>query len=116
MVRGHEPTEAYDGSIVVRTFDDDAGRERTDWDSFAEAIDHVKAVRHSVDVVEMLHPDGDVVFDSHEMDIDDWEREWTHAKRRQAVDVEERDCPYDSVACFADDLCVQCKIDTVQQQ
>lgn len=39
-----------------------------------------------------------------------------HAKRRLSLDVEEYDCPYDNVACFADDLCVQCEIDNVQNQ
>lgn len=116
MVRGHEPTEEYDGSITVRTFDDDGGRNQTDCDSFEEAIDLVKDVHHAVEVVEMIHPNGDVVFDSSEMDIDNWAAEWKHAKRRQSVDVEERECPYDNVACFADDLCVRCKIDKVQEQ
>lgn len=116
MVRGHEPTEEYDGSITVRTFDDDGGRGRTDCESFEEAIDLVEDLQHEVDEVEIIHPDGEIVFNSYEMDIEDWAVEWEHAKRRLSVDVEERECPYDNVACFADDLCVQCKMDKVQER
>lgn len=48
------------------------------------------------------------------MRIEEWAVEWEHAKRRLSVDVEEYDCPYDNIACVADDLCVQCKMDKVQ--
>jgi len=50
------------------------------------------------------------------MDIDDWETELKHAKRRLSVDVEEYDWPYENVACFAANLCVQCKMVNVQNQ
>ena len=116
MANGLDPTEEYDGSITVRTFDDDGSRDQEKCSSFKEAIEKVKSVRGSHEVVEIVDKDDEVVFDSVDMDIEDWEVEWKHAKRRLSVDVEERDCPYDNVACFADDLCVQCKIDKVQSQ
>ncbi|QLD89116.1 hypothetical protein HWV07_08765 [Natronomonas salina] len=116
MANGLDPTEEYDGSIIVRTFDDDGSREREKCASFKEAIETVKELRHSHDVVEIVDKDNEAVFNSVDMNIEDWEVEWKHAKRRLSVDVEERECPYDNVACFADDLCVQCKIDKVQNQ
>jgi hypothetical protein len=69
-----------------------------------------------VTVSTIVARDGEVVFDSAEMNIDDWETEWQHAKRRLSVDIEEHECSYDNVACVADDLCVKCKIDKVQTQ
>lgn len=56
------------------------------------------------------------VFPTGYMDIDDWERVWRREKRRQSVQVEDHDCPHDSVSCFADDLCVQCQIDNVRDE
>ena len=116
MVRGLEPTEQYDGSITVRTFDDDGSRERIRCASYEEAIDVAKDERVSSEVLEIVGSDGDVVFDSAEMKLEDWEVEWKHAKRRLSVDVEKRECPYENRACFADDLCVQCQIDKVQDE
>ena len=116
MTGGLEPTEAYDGSIVVRLLDDQATREAVRCVSYEEAIAVVKENRDSVTVAKIVDRDGNVVFTSAEMDIDDWATEWEHAKRRLSVDVEEYDCPYDNIACFADDLCVQCQIDAVQEQ
>lgn len=116
MANGLDPTEEYDGSITVRTFDDDGTRKQEKCATFKEAIETVKTKRGSHDVLEIVDKDDEVVFDSVDMDIEDWEVEWKHAKRRLSVDVEERECPYENVACFADDLCVQCKINKVQSQ
>ena len=116
MVHGLEPTEEYDGSITVRLLDDDAGTETARCSSYEEAIELVKAREHAVTVAKIVDREGSVVFTSAEMDIDDWERVWKREKRRQSVQVEAYDCPYDSVACFADDLCVRCQIDRVQEQ
>ena len=116
MPDDHEPTETYDGSLTVRLLDDDTGRDEVTCSSYKEAIEVVRENRYSTTVVKIIDREGDVVFDSVDMDIDDWESEWKHAKRRLSVEVEEYDCPYDNVACFADDLCVQCKMDKVQNQ
>lgn len=116
MSYGLEPTEEYDGSIVVRLLDDRSGREEIRCASYEDAISAVKANHESVTVAKILDRDGDVVFTSAEMAIDDWETEWEHAKRRLSVDVEAYDCPYDDIACFADDLCIECQIDRVQEQ
>lgn len=116
MVRGLEPTEEYDGAVTVRTFDDDGGREQIRCRSYEDAIDVAKEARTSSDVVEIVGSDGDLVFDSAEMKLEDWEVEWKNEKRRLAVDVERHECPYDNRACFADDLCVRCQIDKVQDK
>lgn len=115
MVHGLEPTEEYDGSIVVHLLDDTAGREKIRCGSYEEAIAVVKENHRSVTVAKIVDRDGNVVFTSSDMNIDDWETEWEHAKRRLSVDVEAYDCPYDNVACFADDHCIQCQIDAVKE-
>ncbi|SDR05670.1 hypothetical protein [Natronobacterium texcoconense] len=116
MARGLDPTEEYDGSITVRLLDDETGTEDISCPSYEDAIEVVKENRYSVTAAKIIDRDSNVVFTSAEMEIDDWEAAWRREKRRQSVQVEEYDCPYDSVSCFADDLCVQCKIDTVQEQ
>lgn len=116
MAPGLDPTEEYDGSITVRLLDDQTGTEQISCRSYEEAIEIVKENQHSVTVAKIVDGDQNVVFTSAEMDIDDWESVWRREKRRQSVSVEEYDCPYDSVSCFADDLCVQCQIDKVQRQ
>ena len=116
MTGGLDPTEEYDGSITVRLLDDNSRTEEIRCSSYYDAIDVVKEHQYAVTAAKIIDRDGDVVFTSADMDIDDWEVEWEHAKRRLSVNVEEYDCPYDNVACFADDLCVQCKIDKVQNQ
>lgn len=115
MVRGLEPTEEYDGSVTVRLFDDDGGRDSVRCPSYEEAVEVAETERETSDVVEIVDRDGDVVFDSSDMEIENWEVEWRRARRRLSVDVEEYDCPYDDRACFADDLCVRCQIDKVQR-
>ena len=116
MTHGLEPTEEYDGSITVRLLDDESGTETRRCASYEEAIDLVKETQHAVTVAKIVDRDGAVVFTSAEMDIEDWETVWEREKRRLSVEVEEYDCPYDNIACFADDLCVQCQIDEVQEQ
>lgn len=116
MANGHDPTEAYDGSITVFLADDSGDRDQIKCTSYKEAISVVKDNQYSTTVITIADRDGDIVFDSADMNIGDWEIEWKHAKRRLSVDVEEYDCPYDNVACFADDLCVQCKMDKVQNR
>ena len=111
MTRGLEPTEEYDGSIRVRLLDDETGTTEIACSSYERAIEHVKDNQSSVTAAKIVDADGSVVFTSADMDIDDWESVWRREKRRQSVHVEAYDCPYDSVSCFADDLCVQCQID-----
>lgn len=116
MAHGLDPTEEYDGSITVRLLDDRTGTEEIRCSSYERAIELVKEHQHSVTVVKIVNREDTVVFTSAEMRIDDWERVWKREHRRMSVTVEPHDCPYDSVACFADDLCVQCQIDTVRDQ
>lgn len=116
MSDGPAPTEEYGGQITVRLASDDAGRELIHCSSFREAIDVVKERRHAVTVAKIINRDGDVVFTSADTDIESWETVWEHEKRILGVDVQEYDCPYDNVSCFADDLCVQCKMDKLQNR
>lgn len=111
-----DPAETYDGTLTVRLLDDESGRRDISCSSYPDAIATVKEHQYSTTAVKIIDRDDDIVFDSVEMNIDDWESEWEHAKRRLSTDVEEYDCPYDSVACFADDLCVQCQMDAVQSR
>lgn len=116
MAGGLEPTEEYDGAITVRLLDDSAETTTVRCSSYYDAIDVVKERQRAVTVAKIVDRDGDVVFTSADMDITNWESEWEHAKRSLSVDVDAYECPYDDIACFADDLCVRCKIDTVQNQ
>ncbi|APX96218.1 hypothetical protein [Natronorubrum daqingense] len=116
MTHGLDPTEEYDGSITVRLLDDERGTETHRCSSYEGAIELVKTHERRVTVAKIVDREGAVVFTSADADIDEWERVWNREKRRLSVHVEERECPYDSISCFADDLCVQCKIDTVQEQ
>jgi len=65
-------------------------------------------------VAKIVDRDDDVVFSSIDVNIETWERVWKSEKRSLSVTVEEYDCPYDSISCFADDLCVQCKMDKLK--
>lgn len=116
MERGLEPTEEYDGSISVHVLDDGGDRDRVRCDSYQDAIRMVKDERSDSTVVKIEDRDGEIVFTSAEMDIDEWEREWKHAKRSLSVEVEDRECPYESVSCFPGDLCAQCTIDAVRAE
>ena len=116
MSSGLDPTEVYDGSITVRLLDDQTGTETVTCSSYEEAIEVVKEHHCSVTVAKITDRDNDVVFTSADMDIDDWESIWRQEKLRQSANVDEYDCPYNSVSCFRDDLCVQCEIDKVQNQ
>lgn len=116
MPRGLEPTESTGTRITVVLLGEEGERERVHCNSFTEAISVVKAEQSPQTVAKIENREEEIVFTSEEMDIDDWENEWKHAKRRLSVDVEEYDCPYDTVGCFADDRCVQCKMDKVQDQ
>lgn len=111
-----EPTEEYDGSITVHVLDDDGDRERVRCASYEDAIDVVKDERSVATVVKIEDRDGEVVFTSAEMDIDEWEREWQRAKRGLSVEVDERECPYGSVSCFPDERCVQCTMDAMRAE
>lgn len=114
MGNGGEPTESYDGSITVRILDDETGKRLERCSSYEEAIEIVKANQYAHAETKIVDRDDDVVFSSVDMDIGTWESIWKQEKLRQGVDVEEHDCPYDSISCFADGLCVQCKMDKVQ--
>lgn len=115
MMDPMEPTEKYDGGITVHVLGDDGERERVRCRSYEDAIETTREEQPSATVVKIEDRDGEIVFTSAEMDIDDWETEWRHARRRLDVEVEQRECPYDNVACFADDLCVQCKMDVMRE-
>lgn len=116
MTRGLEPSEEYDGSITVQVLKDKERPERIRCSSYEEAIETVKKKEESATVTKIVNRDSQVVFKSDKMDIHDWEVEWKREKRRLTVNVEAHDCPYDNKACFSDDFCVKCKMDTVQNQ
>jgi hypothetical protein len=114
--RGLEPTESVDVQITVIVLSDAGRRDRIRCTSYEEAIATVKEELGPQITAKIEDREGDIVFTSEEMDIDVWETEWRQAKRRIGVDVEDHECPYGSVGCFADDLCAQCKMDKVQEQ
>jgi hypothetical protein len=116
MTRGLEPSEGYDGSITVHVLRDKNRNEKVRCSSYQEAINTVKRMNESAVATKIEGRDGEFVFTSDEMDIEDWETEWKKQKRRLSFDIEAHECPYDNVACVADDLCVQCGIDKVQRQ
>ena len=111
-----DPTESYHGRIMVHLLRDTEDNEETPFSSFTEAIAVIKQKRASASVSKIVDPNEDVVFSSADVDIETWERVWTNEKRRLSVTVEEYECPYDSISCFADDLCVECKMDKLQNQ
>lgn len=115
MSNGLEATESYDGTITVHILADDEETERRTCSSYEQAIDLVKRHRDSATAVKIEDQDGEIVFTSAEMDIETWEVQWKHAKRQLSVDSDEYECPYDNVACFEDDRCVQCQMDKVQE-
>lgn len=116
MTRGLEPSEEYDGSITVHVLKDKKGKEKIRCSSYQEAIKTVRRKNESTVATKMEDRDGDIVFTSDEMDIEDWVAEWENQKRSLSVNVEAHECPYDNVACIADDLCVKCKMNKVQGQ
>lgn len=105
-----------DKQITVVVIGDSVRRERIRCTSFEDAIVVVKEELTPKTVVKIENREEEIVFTSEEMDIDQWETEWRLAKRRSSVDVEDYECPYGSVGCFADDLCVQCKMDKAQDK
>ena len=109
-----DPTESYDGRIRVHLLRDTEDNEVIPCSSFTEAIAVIKRKRNSATVSKIVDRDEDVVFSSADVDIKTWERVWKNEKRRLSVNVEEYECPYDSISCFADDLCVECKMDKLQ--
>jgi len=114
MTDGLEPTETTDDAITVIVLGEPNRRERIACTSFKEAVSLVKERNDPETTVKIENRNGEILFTSLEMNIEDWENEWERAKRRLSVDVEDYECPYDSVGCVADDLCVQCKMDKVQ--
>jgi len=116
MSDGLDPTETYDGRIMVHLLWDSRDNKEIPCSSFREAIEVVKQKRHLATVSKIIDRDDGVVFSSADVDIETWERVWKNEKRRLSVNVEAYDCPYDSISCFADDLCVQCKMDKLQNQ
>lgn len=115
MPTDHEPTETTHRPITVILLHEGGDHDRIEHGSYSAAIETVKERGAEAAVAKIEAADGEVVFRSDEVDIGDWENEWKRAKRRLAVDVEERECPYDSVGCLADDRCVQCQMDQVAE-
>ena len=116
MTNHLEPTEEYDGRIRVKLLDDHADTRVIPCSSYTEAITLVKEHQHDVTTAKIIDREQEVVFSSADMDIDVWESIWKNEKRRLSVNVEDRDCPYDTISCFFDDLCVQCKMDKLQDE
>jgi hypothetical protein len=116
MTRGLEPSEEFDGSITVHVLRDKEANEKVRCSSYKEAIGAVKSENRSAVATKIEDRDGEIVFNSDEMDIEDWVVEWENQKRSLSVNVEAHECPYDNVACVSDDLCVKCKMDKVQKE
>ncbi|WP_254837849.1 hypothetical protein [Natronomonas marina] len=116
MTRGLEPTESYDGSITVHVLNDKRDDVKIQCASYQEAIRTVKQHRDGATATKIADRDGRIVFTSAEMKLEEWVAEWERAKRSLSVDVEAHECPYDNVACVADDLCVKCQMDVVRDQ
>jgi hypothetical protein len=115
MVRGHEPAEESDRAITVILLHDEGEDERIRHGSYEATVETVKETAGTATVAKIEAADGEIVFRSDVMEIEAWENEWTRAKRRLSVDVEERECPYDTAGCIADDLCTQCELDKIQE-
>ncbi|MEF8800155.1 MAG: hypothetical protein V5A27_12230 [Halapricum sp.] len=115
MIEEHTPTERTGRPVSVILVNDD-GRERSEHSTYRAAVETIKSVSEQATVAKLETEDGEIVFRSDEMSIEDWENEWKRAKRRLSVDVEDRECPYDTVGCISDDRCVQCQMDRVQDQ
>lgn len=109
-----DPTEMYDGRIMVHLLRDVRDNEKIPCSSFQEAVSVIKDKRDEAAVAKIVDRDDEVVFSSADVDIETWEQVWKNEKRRLSVNVVEYDCPYDNISCFADDLCVQCKMDKLQ--
>lgn len=116
MSDDHEPTETIERAVTVVLLGEEGTRDRIRLSSYRDAIETVRENASDRTVAKIESEDGEIVFDSEEMLIDDWEGEWVRAKRRLSLDVEDYDCPYDNVGCFGDDLCVQCKMDNLQER
>lgn len=114
MSDGLNPTEEYNGGITVRLLDDEDGTDVIECSSYKEAIEVVKEHRRSVTAAKIIGRGGEVQFTSANTDIETWERVWQREKRSLGVNVETYVCPYENISCFADDLCVQCKMDKLQ--
>lgn len=115
MTEDHVPTERTGRPVSVILLRD-SGRQRIEHATYTEAIETIKTESGAETVAKLEAEDGEIVFRSDEMNIEDWANEWKRAKRRLSVDVEERECPYENVGCIADDLCIQCQMDTVEEQ
>jgi hypothetical protein len=115
MPGGLEPTETYDGSPTVHVLHDKAKTERIDCASYEEAIETVREHQPSATATKIENGSGKIVFRSTDTSIGRWERIWKREMRRQSMAVEPRDCPYDNIACVADDLCLQCEMDQMQR-
>lgn len=115
MADDHVPTERTGRPVSVVLLRDDR-RERIDHATYREAIETIKTEGEQADVAKLETEDGEIVFRSDEMNIEDWENEWKRARRRASVDVEEWECPYENVGCIADDRCIQCQMDRVKEQ
>jgi len=116
MTRGLEPSEEYDGSITVHVLNDKKTNEKFRCSSYKEAIRTVRQKEETAVATKIEDRDGEVVFNSDEVDIEDWVVEWKNQKRSLSVNVEAHECPYENIACVSDDLCVKCKMDKVQRE
>ena len=93
MIDPMNPTETYDGRIMVHLLRDSQDNEEIPCSSFREAISVVKDKRHLATASKIDDRDDEVVFSSADVDIEAWERVWKNEKRRLSVTVEEYDCP-----------------------
>lgn len=110
----HHPTESTD-LITVVVLEEKRGRERIDCGSYEHAIETARDNLSTQNVVKIESKEGEIMYSSERMNLDEWEKHWRMEKKRALVEGDDRECPYGNSACFEDDLCVECKIDKVQK-
>jgi hypothetical protein len=110
----HSPTESTD-PITVVVLEEGGGRNRIDCGSYEQAIDRTREEMSPKNAVKIESRDGEIMYSSRRMNLDEWEKHWRREKKRAFVEGDERECPYGNTACFDHDLCVQCKINKVQE-
>jgi hypothetical protein len=110
----HNPTESTE-SVTVVVLGETGKRNRINCDSYEHAIETARQKISPKKVVKIESRDGEIMYSSQKMNLDEWEKHWRMEKKRAITEGDDRECPYGNVACFEDDICVECKMDRVQE-
>ena len=116
MVRGTGAAETSDGRPTVAILRDEGPSDRQKCSSYSDAIAVVRAKQATATAVKIIDRDGDIVFTTATMEIDEWERIWREEMSRTHTEIPINDCPYDDIACVGDDLCGQCEINAFRER